>query len=185
MDAAGVAVADAAECAGPAAAAAAWWDAWQAEMRRAWSAKVAAALASWELAALSVEDPEDETDPPSVTLTEPRSNSPSLDRADLGREAALSAEGPGDETDPSRPAAPALPTDAWALIMDRAPSCRCGRARGGWPISSNSFSFVLLFIKGILPVPVPSPPPFIASIPVTHLANMLSLLLSFLPLFRN
>ena len=35
---------------------------------------------------------------------------------------------PEDEADPSRPAAPALPTDVWILIMDRAPSCRCGRA---------------------------------------------------------
>ena len=69
---------------GPEAATAAWWDAWQAAMEKAWSTQVAAALA------------------------------------------ALIARGPVDETDPSRPFPPALPTDAWALIMDRLASCRCG-----------------------------------------------------------
>lgn len=38
--------------------------------------------------------------------------------------AALAARVPEDEIDPWRPAALVLPTDVWALIMDRAPSCR-------------------------------------------------------------
>ena len=38
---------------------------------------------------------------------------------------------PEDEADPSRPAATDLSADEWALIMDRVPSCRCARARGG------------------------------------------------------
>ena len=38
---------------------------------------------------------------------------------------ALAATGPEDGVDPSRPVPPELPTDAWALIMDRVASCRC------------------------------------------------------------
>ena len=45
--------------------------------------------------------------------------------------AALTARGPEGGVDPSRPVSPALPTDAWAVIMDRAASCRCA----GLPMS--------------------------------------------------
>ena len=37
----------------------------------------------------------------------------------------LAARPPDDGSCPSRPAAPELPPGAWAVIMDRAASCRC------------------------------------------------------------
>ena len=51
--------------------------------------------------------------------------------------AALAARGREDAGGgPSRPAAPLLPTDVWALIIDRAPSSRCA-APPLWPSSLN------------------------------------------------
>ena len=48
--------------------------------------------------------------------------------------AALATRGtPEGELDPSRPAAPDLSAEVWALIMDRLSSCRCARAWGGPP----------------------------------------------------
>ena len=44
----------------------------------------------------------------------------------LRASAALAARGREDEgSGPARHATPALPADAWALILERAPSCRC------------------------------------------------------------
>ena len=45
--------------------------------------------------------------------------------------AALAAHPPDDGSCPSRPAAPELPPGAWAVIMDRAASCRCVRTSSG------------------------------------------------------
>ena len=46
--------------------------------------------------------------------------------------AALAARGPEDCVDPSRPVPPALPSDAWALIVGReAPSFRCATGPAG------------------------------------------------------
>ena len=48
------------------------------------------------------------------------------DAARAARTAAfLTARGPEGGVDPSRPVPPDLPSDAWAVIMDRAASCRC------------------------------------------------------------
>ena len=41
--------------------------------------------------------------------------------------AALTVRGSDHGVDPSRPVPPALPTEVWALIMDRAETCRCAQ----------------------------------------------------------
>ena len=54
--------------------------------------------------------------------------------------AALAARGPEEGVDPARPVPPALPTDVWALVLDRAASCRCASV----PLSRASLIFPLL-----------------------------------------
>ena len=96
--------------------------------------------------------------------------------------ATLFARGPEDEADPSRPAAPALPPEAWALIMDRAESCRYGRAGAGWlpplcPVPSYCRDVVLARVRSLSSspqigegrkgaVPPPPPPPGALSFPL-------------------
>ena len=67
---------------------------------------------------------------------------------------ALAARGPEDGVDPSRPVPPALPRDAWALIMDCTASCRCAAPLEGGVILLYS---CLAFLKR---PPLYSVPPF-------------------------
>ena len=71
------------------------------------------------------EEEEEEEDPPFVDLYDARQAAESSSRSSRAS-AALAARGPEDGGgDPSRPAALELPTEVWALVINRAPSCRC------------------------------------------------------------